>query len=143
MEMIAKVRYVILSSVPINNHKSLILPNITYWLTAWGNLSEKYIVNKIVVLQKQVLHLIYFTDKKEHAIPLFINAKILHITILYYEAVCKLMLNVHNSSALSNIMNLSLRTLNNYTYILLAHQHHNSLGWRTLGFKIWNEMPSE
>ena len=75
-----------------------------------------------------MLHLIYFTDKKEHAIPLFINAKILHITILYYEAVCKLMLNVHNSSALSNIMNLSLRTLNNYTYILLAHQHHNSLG---------------
>ena len=40
------------------------------------------IVNKIAVLQKQVLCLIYLTDKKEHAIPLFINAKILPITVI-------------------------------------------------------------
>ena len=40
------------------------------------------IVNKIAVLQKEVLCLIYLTDKKEHAIPLFINTKILPITII-------------------------------------------------------------
>ena len=41
------------------------------------------VVNKIAVLQKQVLCLIYLTDKKRTiAIPLFINAKILPITII-------------------------------------------------------------
>ena len=50
-------------------------------LSAMG-LKNMIIVNKIAVLQKQVLCLIYLTDKKEHAIPLFINAKILPITII-------------------------------------------------------------
>ena len=104
---------------------------------------KNIIVNKIAVLQKQVLHLIYLTDKKEHAIPLFINAKILPITILYHEAVCKLMLDLHNNSAPSNIMKLFVRTSNNYTYILLAHQHHNLLGLSALCVKIWKEMSNE
>ena len=50
-------------------------------LRAMG-LKNIIIVNKIAVLQKQVLCLIYLTDKKEHAIPLFINAKILPITVI-------------------------------------------------------------
>ena len=113
-------------------------------LRAMG-LKNIIIVNKIAVLQKRVLCLIYLTDKKEHAIPLFINAKILPITILYHEAVtvCKLMLDLHNNSAPSDIMKRFVRTLNNYTYILLAHQHHNLLGLSTLGVKIWNEMLNE
>ena len=49
-------------------------------LRAMG-LKNIIIVNKIAVLQKRVLCLIYLTDKKEHAIPLFINAKILPIII--------------------------------------------------------------
>ena len=53
------------------------------------------------------------------------------------------MLDVHNNSAPSNIMKLFVRTSNNYTYILHAHQHHNLLGLSTLGVKIWNEMPNE
>ena len=40
-------------------------------------------------------------------------------------------------------MKLFVRTLNNYTYILLTRQHHNLLGLNTLGVKIWNEMLSE
>ena len=55
---------------------------------------KKDIVNKIAVLQKRVLHLIYLAGRKEHTIPLFIYAKVLPITFFYYEAVCKLMLDV-------------------------------------------------
>ena len=68
------------------------------------------------MLQKLVLRLIYFVDRKEHAIPLFVNAKILPITFLYYEAVCKLMFDVHNDSAPSNITKLFTRTSNIHTY---------------------------
>ena len=60
----------------------------------------------IVVLQKRVLRLIYFVDRKERAIPLFVNAKILPITFFYYEAVCELMLDVHNDSTSFKIRKL-------------------------------------
>ena len=62
------------------------------------------------------VNLIYFVDRKEHAIPLFVHAKILPITFLYYEAVCKLMFDVHNDSAPSNITKLFTRTSNIHTY---------------------------
>ena len=42
---------------------------------------------------------------------------ILPITVLYYEAVWKLMLDVHSNSAPSNIMKLFVRTSNNYTVL--------------------------
>ena len=83
-------------------------------LRAMG-LKNIIIVNKIAVLQKQVLCLIYLTDKKEHAIPLFINANILPITIISYEVEYKLMLDVHNNSAPSNIIKPFVRTSKNYT----------------------------
>ena len=113
--MIAKLRHFVLSSVLTNIYKSLSLPYLTYRLVAWGNASKKYL-NKIVVLPKRVLRLIYFVDRKEHAIPLFVNAKILPITFLYYEAVCKLMFDVHNDSAPSYITKLFTRTSNIHTY---------------------------
>ena len=40
----------------------------------------KTYLKKIIALQKIVLRLIYFADRKEHAIPLFVNAKILPVT---------------------------------------------------------------
>ena len=79
--MIAKLRHFAPSSVPTNIYKSLILPYLTYGLVAWGNASKNYL-NKIVVLQKRVLRLIYFVNREEHAIPLFLNAKILPISFL-------------------------------------------------------------
>ena len=79
--MIAKLRHFVPSSALTNIYKSLILPHLTYGLVAWGNTSKNYL-NTIVILQKRVLRLIYFVDRKEHAIPLFVNAKILPITFL-------------------------------------------------------------
>ena len=112
--MIAKLRHFVPSSVLTNIYKSLILPYFTYRLVAWGNASKNYL-NKIVVLQKRVLRLNYFVDKKEHAIPLFVNAKILPITFLYYEAVCKLMFDIHKDIAPSYITKLFTRTSNIHT----------------------------
>ena len=113
--MIAKLRHFVPSFVLTNIYKSLILPYFTYRLVAWGNASKNYL-NKIVVLQKPVLRLIFFVDRKEHEIPLFVNAKILPITFLYNEAVCKLMFDIHKDSAPSNMTKLFTRTSNNYIY---------------------------
>ena len=113
--MIAKLRYFVPSTVLVNIYNSLILPYITYGLLAWGNASNAYL-NKILVLQKRVLRLIYFTDRREHAIPLFAKAKILPVTFLYYEAVSKLMFDVHNQRAPINILKLFTKTSHIHTY---------------------------
>ena len=42
-------------------------------------------LNEIFVLQKRRLHLNYFVDRKDHAIPVLVDAKILPITFLYYD----------------------------------------------------------
>ena len=73
-------------------------------------------LNKILVLQKRVLRLIYFTDRREHTIPLFAKAKILPVTFLYYEAVSKLMFDVHNQSAPINILKLFTKISHLHTY---------------------------
>ena len=98
-----------------NVYKSLRVPQLTYELIVWGNASQNFL-DKVVVLQKRVLRLINFIDRKEHTIALFVNATILPITILYYEAVCKLMLDVHNDSAPSNTMKLFARMSNTHIY---------------------------
>ena len=69
-----------------------------------------------LVLQKRVLRLIYFTDRREDAIPLFAKAKILPVTFLYYEAVRKLMFDVHNQSAPINILKLFTKRSHIHTY---------------------------
>ena len=109
--MIAKLRHFVPSSILTNIYKSLILTYLTHGPVAWGNASKNYL-NKIFVLQKRVSRLIYFVDRKEHAIPLLVNAKLLPITFLYYEAVCKLMFDVHNGSAPSNITKIFTRASN-------------------------------
>ena len=151
--MIAKLRYFVPPTVLINIYNSLILPYIAYGLIAWGNASNAYL-NKILVLQKRVLRLIYFIDGREHAIPLFAKAKILPVTFLYYEAVSKLMLDVHNQSAPINIVKLFTKTSHIHTdntrssksqlfstkYCRLNLQKK---AFSRVGVKIWNKIPNE
>ena len=80
-----------------------------------SNASNAYL-NKILVLQKRVLRLIYFADGREYAIPLFVKAKILPVTFLYHEVVSKLMFDVHNQSAPINIVKLFTKTSHIHTY---------------------------
>lgn len=151
--MIAKLRYFVPSTGLVNIYNSLILPYITYGLLAWGNASNAYL-NKILVLQKRVLRLIYFTDRREHAIPLFTKAKVLPVTFLYYEAVSKLMFDVHNQSAPINILKLFTKTSQIHTYNTrssksqLFSTKHSRLNlqkkaFSRVGVKVWNKIPKE
>ena len=69
--MIAKLRHFVPTSVLTNSYKFLILPYLSYGFLAWGNASKNYL-NKMFVLQKRILRLIYFVDRKQNAIPLII-----------------------------------------------------------------------
>ena len=80
--IISRLRHFVPTSILLNIYRSLIHPYISHGLLAWGQTSKANL-NKILILQKRALCLIYFTNKREHAIPLFISANILPVDMLY------------------------------------------------------------
>ena len=63
-------------------------------------------LDKIPILQKRVIRMIFFADRYDHAVPLFINAHILPITFLQYESVASLMNDIDKGNALLSLLNL-------------------------------------
>ena len=90
-------------------YQSLIYSYITYGLASCGpRQAAKTHLNKILLLQYYVCYLRIknFSDKFDHAIPLFIYANVLPLNFLYYQAISNLMHDVHNNKVPSGILNL-------------------------------------
>ncbi len=85
--MISKLRHFAPKHTSLNIYKSLIGPYLSYCLAIWGQTSKSN-WNDILVLQKCVLRFIYFSDKREHAMPLFnCFCKYLTGNLSYFEHV--------------------------------------------------------
>ena len=74
-------------------------------LAVWGQACKTHL-NKILILQKKVLRMIYFVDTREHAIPLFIDADILPVSFMYYKSIASIMHDINNNISPQNILNL-------------------------------------
>ena len=70
-------------------YQTLIYPHLNFGLAAWDQTSETSL-NEILILQKKMLRMMYFTDIHEHAIPLFLDADILPMSFMYYKIVASL-----------------------------------------------------
>ena len=68
-------------------YNSLINSKITYCLEVWGNSPDTHL-NKILVIQKRLLRIIYHKDPLFHTATLFQDAKILPINQLYKFKLC-------------------------------------------------------
>ena len=77
----------------------------TYGLTAWGQ-AYKLHLEKPLKLQKRALRFIYFSERNQHAIPLFIDAGVLPLKFLYYEHLANLMFEIRHNNAPGNIQDL-------------------------------------
>ena len=94
---------ILLPNIPyFNIYNSLIVPYSSYSLIAWGQTSKTN-WNAILIPQKRALRFIHFSYRKEHAIPLFVENKILPINIMYFERVLTLMHDVSNKTAAIHI----------------------------------------
>ena len=80
--LIAKLCHYIPRKIVLNFCKSLIHPYLTYGLPALGQAGKMYL-NKIRILQKRALRLLFFADVRDHAIPLFLEANVLPIRHFY------------------------------------------------------------
>jgi len=74
--VIACLRHFVRLITLLSIYRSLILPYLSYGLAAWGQAAKTH-PQKILVLQKRALRLMYFSNPRAHAMPLFISSKIL------------------------------------------------------------------
>ena len=74
--VVTRLRNFVPRTTLLNIYQSLILPYLTYGLAAWSQAAKTHL-QKILVLQKRVLCLMYFSEPRAHAVPLFISLKIL------------------------------------------------------------------
>ena len=132
-------------------YQALIVPYISYGLTVWGQASS-FLLNKILILQKRALRFIYSTKRDQHAIPLFIDAKVLPLQFMYFECISALMYDVRNKVAPKNIQNLfsnvsdihSYRTrssTSNVFHIKSSRTDHLKNSFSRFGARVWNEIP--
>ena len=79
--VIARVRHLVPFTILLSVYRSLILPYLSYGLAAWGQAAKSHL-QKIILLQKRVLRLMYFSEPRAHAVPLFTSSKILPLNML-------------------------------------------------------------
>ena len=94
--MIARLRHFVPLATMLNIYRSLIEPYISYGLIAWGQAANIY-VNKVLILQKRALRLMYVADRKAHSAALFLHSRMLPVTMLYYHLVSSMMHACHIS----------------------------------------------
>ena len=62
----------------------------------------------------------FFSDRCDHAVPLFLDAHILPVTFLYYESISSLMHDINNGKATQNVLNLFEKS-SIFTYTVHDH----------------------
>ena len=72
--VIARLRYFV-SLCALNIYRSLIFPYMSYGLVAWDQAAKTHI-EEVLVLQKRVLRLMYFSEPKTHVVSLLITSNI-------------------------------------------------------------------
>ena len=103
--LICKLRHFLPRHTLLTIYRSLVAPYLTYGLTAWGQAYKSHL-EKLLKLQKRALRFIYFSERNQHAIPLFIDAGVLPLKFLYYEHLANLMFEIRHSNAPGNIQDL-------------------------------------
>ena len=104
----ARLTHFLPPSVLLNIYNSLIHPYLSYGLVVWDQTSKTNL-DKILLLQKRALRLIYFSNNSEHAIPLFLRSNIPPIDMLYYKSVALLMHDINHNLAPQNLKNFFTR----------------------------------
>ena len=79
--------------------------HLLYGLSGWGQTSKSNPA-KIWNLQKRVICLIYFHNKRDHALPLFLCSNILLVKMLYLKSIFLVMHDIQRKGAPPNLLDL-------------------------------------
>mgnify|MGYP006896106236 FL=1 len=103
----ADLRHFLPTSVLLYIYNSLIHPYLSFALWSGAKLQNTNL-DKILLLQKRALRLIYFSNNSGHAIPLFLRSNLLPIDMLYYKSGV-LMHDIDHDLPPQNLKNLFTR----------------------------------
>jgi len=148
--VIAKLRYYVPRKVLFTLYNSLILPYISFGLSAWGQAAKCH-VEKLLKLQKRAIRLICFLDYRSSAIPFFSSSNTSPINILFTETIAGLMHDVHTKKAPISICNLFSYVSEHHSFNTRASSNMNiycehsrlNLLFKSLsrfGARLWNSL---
>ena len=151
--IITRLRHLVPLTTLLNIYRSFIEPYISYGLVAWGQAANVHL-NKVVILQKGVLRLMYFSDYTSHSAPPFACLGILPIQMLYFQLAASLLHDIKNHCAPPNMSQLFTRSeqVHSYStrfsvagsfYVKQARTNHQLLSFSRVSAKIWNGIPPE
>ena len=134
-------------------YRSLILPYLSYGLVAWGQAAKSHL-QKILVLQKRVLRLMFFSEPRAHAVPLFNSSKILPLNMLHIETVSSIMFDVSCLTVPTHISNLFIKAKEKHNHLTrlsssdnfdinLSRLNQNQGSFARFGAKLWNSICDE
>ena len=129
-------------------YSSLILPYLNYGILAWGN-SHQTLLDKLLLLQKKSLRIIFHLHPRAHTDSLFYENKILKINDLHTFQLGQFMFNYNNNN-LPNVFhdiffrnnrvhNYPTRRSNEFHLPLLRTLHCQKTFVYT-GPKLWNSL---
>ena len=96
--ILARIRHHVPFNILLQIYRSLIFPYTLYGIPVWGQAAQRDL-EKILILQKRALRLIFFSNNRTHAIPLFITSNILPVNMLYFETVSAIMHDVSTTGS--------------------------------------------
>ena len=102
MGILAKLRHNIPLRPLLNIYQALINLYLYHGIRAWCSAPKIYL-NKMLLIQKRALRLIYFKDYKQHSVPFFLSSKVFLLSFIYFDCLCSIMWDVANNSAPENI----------------------------------------
>ena len=148
MCVVNKLKHYLPSSVLLILYFSLILPYLNYGILAWGN-THQTLLDKLLLLQKKSLRIIFNLQTRAHTDNLFFENKILKIKDLYLFQLGQFMFK-YNTKNLPNIFdylffrndhvhNYPTRRSSEYHLPLLRTIHAQNTFVFT-GPKFWNSL---
>ena len=151
--LLSKIRHFVPFHTLVSIYNCLIVPYLRYGLIAWGQ-AGKTQLNKLLILQKRALRFMCFADRCDHAIPLFLHAKVLPIHFLYYKLLAETMHDVNNDVIPSQLKDLFIPTakihsyntrssVSNNFYIKKSKLEIERKSFSRIGAKLWNEIPTK
>lgn len=149
--LIAKLRHFVPQDTLLTLYKSLIYPYLSYGICAWGQAS-KSLLNKLLILQKRALKFIFFNDKRDSAIPLFVKSKVLPLNLMYCQSIANLMHDVVNKNCPDNLFKMFSSVRDTHSYCTRSstsdklHIQASRLNvllnsFSRLGARLWNAIP--
>jgi len=150
--ILSKLKHFLPKYVLINIYKTLLQPLLLYGLTIWGQ-ANKSTKDRLLILQKRALRIIFNLKYTQSAVPLFIETGILPLPLLYINSLSLLMYDTAKQTAPSNICAL-------FNYAKEIHHHNTRSSSRNnffikhsrinlqknsfsrVGAKVWNQIPA-